>query len=549
MHMIRRKMWATCATATFCLAVAGATQAQTPIRYVPRGGYVAPTPPGYAAPTPNLTTTTPAPLTAEPLPPQAPMPGPMPVTTVPADDTVMFAADTVQTAPAPGGTAPMVPMSPMTPGGPATIPVMPRVIPGTPMPAAPGAMTPMPMGSVVTGPVMMEGGVPTGPMVNGAIGGGPMTEFSGSAPYLDGGYAGASPKLWLTGEYIDWRFRGAHVPPLVTTGPAGSGGTLGEPGVAVVYGGHDHESEWRPGFRVRGGTWLDNGAGLDLGFFYLRPTKTSFVMGSNGDPGIYRPFFNTATGAEDAALVAFVDPTLGPIVRGTATVLTNTQLYGGEANYRAGWNTGLGGRFDSLVGLRYARLDDKLTITSDVTTEIAAGAAPAGTAITVIDKFHTLNQFYGGQVGLVGEWQMGNMTFGLRGTVAAGANTQRVEIDGSSVASAPGFGPIRSAGGVLALPSNSGTHDRTVFSLLSEAGATVGYQVGEHLRVFGGYNVMSWTNAARAGEQINRHVNGTFIPDPTTGTAAGSGFPNPTFNHHESSFWVHGWTGGVEWRW
>jgi hypothetical protein len=547
MHMIRRKIWA---TATFCLAVAGAAQAQSgPIRYVPRGGYVAPTPPTYAAPTPNLGT---APLTAEPMPPAPPMaamPGAMPAMpagTLPVDDTgILFAADTVQNTP---GAPATVPMGPMTPGGPQTIPVMPKVIPGTPMatPETPMMNSGVPMGTVTTGPVMMEGGAM--PAMNGPmISGGPIVGDYGGTPILDG--TGATAKLWLTGEYIDWRTRGAHLPPLVTIGPAGSGGTLGEAGVAVVYGGDNRQSDWTSGFRVRGGLWLDGGAGIDLGVFYLSPVKGRLAFGSNGDPGIYRPFFNTATGAEDAALVAFVDPTFGPIVSGRVLVNQTLDLSGAEANYRAGWNSGLGGRFDALLGFRYARLDDKLSIESDVTTLVPAGAAPAGTAITVLDRFRALNQFYGGQVGLVGEWQTGNMTFGLRATVAAGANTQQVEINGSSVSVTPAGTRISAAGGVLALPSNIGSHDRTEFSLFNEAGATVGYQVGEHLRVFGGYNVLSWTNVARAGEQINRRVNGTFIPDPTTGTAAGVGFPAPQFHPHESSFWAHGWTAGAEWRW
>jgi hypothetical protein len=277
--------------------------------------------------------------------------------------------------------------------------------------------------------------------------------------------------------------------------------------------------------------------------------KDRFAFGSNGDPGVFRPFFNTATGAEDAALVAFVDPVAGPVVSGRMAVQGTTELWGADVNYRSGWNTGLGGRFDTLVGVRYARLEDKLDLTSNLTTLQAVGAAPAGTLITVSDTFKAVNQFVGPQVGLVGEWQFGNMTFGLRGTVAAGATFQRVEIHGSSGSVFPGGATVGAAGGVLALPSNIGSHDRTAFSLLPEVGATVGYQVTNNLRVFAGYNVMSWTNVARAGEQINRNVNGTFIPDPTTGTAVGVGAPSPTFIHHDSSFWVHGWSLGVEWRW
>ena len=141
------------------------------------------------------------------------------------------------------------------------------------------------------------------------------------------------------------------------------------------------------------------------------------------------------------------------------------------------------------------------------------------------------------------------MTFGLRGTFAAGATFQRSEVSGSSGSVTPAGARVSAVGGVLALPSNMGSVDRTVCSILPEAGATVGYQVMDNLRVFVGYNVLSWTNVGRAGERIDRNVNGTFIPDPTTGTAAGVGQPFPTTRERDSSFWVHGWTAGVEFRW
>ena len=80
-------------------------------------------------------------------------------------------------------------------------------------------------------------------------------------------------------------------------------------------------------------------------------------------------------------------------------------------------------------------------------------------------------------------------------------------------------------------------------------GVTLGCQIANNCRIFAGYNVLCWTNVVRAGEQINRNVNGTFIPDPTTGTSAGVGAAQPVFKHHESSFWVHGWSLGAEWRW
>ena len=84
-----------------------------------------------------------------------------------------------------------------------------------------------------------------------------------------------------------------------------------------------------------------------------------------------------------------------------------------------------------LVGYRYMSLRDKLSITSNLT---AGGAAPlpAGTGITSFDRFETDNTFHGGQVGFVNEWQLGRMSFNLRGTVAAGWVKQEIDVSGGT---------------------------------------------------------------------------------------------------------------------
>jgi hypothetical protein len=550
MHMIRRKIWA---TATCCLALAGAAQAQTTSapkatatpgypKYVPRN-YTVPTAPTYAAPAPNLGANPAAGPSAPPAP-LAATEQPMAVGQPAGDSSFQFAADAVE------GAFPF----PQSGGGSGSVPTVPP--PGTPSPMTqtpPKVMPGMPMGSPMGTPMMAEGTpVMTGPLVAGPINGGPIVEeCSGGTPFLDGVMGGQMPNMWVSAEYLSWKLRGAHVPALVTIAPAGSPGTLSDPGTAAVFGGNDRESDRQEGFRFRAGTWVEGGgSGFDVGFFMITRIKDRFAFGSNGDPGVFRPFFNTATGGEDATLVAFVDPVVGQVLTGRVSVTGTTDFWGAEANYRTGLSSGLGGRFDALVGYRYVRFRETLGIQSDLTTAIPAGAAPAGTAITVFDHFEGLNQFHGGQVGLVGEWQTGSMTFGLRATIAAGVNLQKVDINGGSSSLAPGAtSPITTAGGLFALPSNIGSRDRTVFAVVPEIGATVGYQVTSSLRVFGGYNVLSFTNVARAGEQINRNVNGTFIPDPTTGTAAGVGTASPLFKHRDSDFYAHGWTAGVEWRW
>jgi hypothetical protein len=518
MRMIRRTMWA---AATVGLAFSAAARAQTgaalgrPVPaasdYVARGS--APTP-GYPAYIPRSYVSPPA--DAGPTFTAAPA-------LLPA---VGAERDTPKTGPAPANTDTPKPKdakadAPKTPGPPPTVVdgggssggFAAEQATGTPVPCVPG---------------------PGAPSLSTMVG------------YTDG----PLPNAWLSVEGLYWRLRGVTVPPLVTVAAPGSPGTLGDAATRVAFGGPDLASDWKTGYRVRAGMWFDGGAdGFDVGFFSLNHVRDNFAIGSNGDPGIFRPFFNTAINAEDAQLVAFVDPVTGPIVGGRVAVASTSDLCGAEFNYRTGLFSAFGARFDVLCGYRYLRLRDTLTVNSELTTLAAVGGLPAGTTIFSADSFESTTQFHGAQVGAACEWQIGCMTFGLRGTVAAGANLERVEIAGASGSATPAGAAVTAAGGLLALPSNIGTYDRTRFAVAPEIGATVGYQVTENCRLFGGYNCLYWTQVPRAGEQINRMVNGTAIPDPTTGTATVIGAPAPTLRHpRDDYFFAHGFTFGVEFR-
>jgi len=532
--MIRRKIWA---TATCCLALAGAARAQTsstpkatigvaPVyapayfargaapnpgyrKFVPRN-YTAPTPPTYAAPVANL-----GPATSG-------------AVSEPAE---LFAIDAVaEVADPPKSTTPTTPAAPAPVAGPA-----PSVV-ESPMPMG----SAVPPGSVVTSP-MGEHPMYNGPMLNG----GPMSD----APFLDGcgtNGDGPLPCFWTSTEYLYWQFRGVTMPPLVTTAPPGAPGTLGDSATSVLYGSSGMLNEWNSGFRVRGGFWFPDGkAGIDLGFFQVGKFTNQSTFQSDGTQGLFRPFFNTFIGAEDGQLIAFTDPVAGPLVAGSVTVKNETLLWGAEANYRQGWGMGFGGRLDALVGFRYMRLEDKLTISSNVTTLAQLGGAPIGTLIQTQDVFDASNEFYGGQIGFVGEWQIGLMTFGVRGTVAVGCVNQEVDISGSTSA-----GAVNAQGGLLALQStNIGSYSRQRLSVIPEIGVTLGYQCTNNIRIFGGYNALCWTNTVRAGEQINRNVNATYIADPTTGVATPSGAPAPPFHFRDRNFYAHGVSAGLEFRW
>jgi len=521
--MIRRKMWA---TATFCLAIAGIAQAQTT---APQATLGKPQPdsPGYvargASPNPGYPSFVPRNYTAPPAP--------------------TYAAPAAQPAPASG--ASMLPMT-LDAKPAATLGTLPSAGESTfaidTITSAPAPVMTIPASGPVTGPVVP--GVPNGCGAPNGCG-----TTTGCAPYLDSACA-PMPTCWFSAEWLKWRMKGVGVFPLVTAAPPGAPGTLDDPRTVVVYGGDDILTDWQTGYRIRAGMWFEGGtSGLDVGYFNVGKLRDTFVAGSTGNPGIFRPFFNTTLNTEDAQLIAFVDPVAGPVLSGAVSVFSETELMGAEVNYRSGWGNNMGGRVDALCGYRYLRLHDTINIQNNLTTQAAAGAAPAGTRIFSSDQFETTNQFHGLQAGLVGEWQFGQVTFGVRGTVAAGVTLQRVEISGGSGSVTPAGVTVSAPGGLLALPTNIGTYDRTRWSIAPELGVTVGYQIMDNIRIFAGYNVLYWTNVARAGEQMNRFVNATFIPDPTTGTATPTGSPSPLFHTRDESFWAHGCSLGIEFRW
>ncbi|HKB02406.1 MAG TPA: BBP7 family outer membrane beta-barrel protein, partial [Gemmataceae bacterium] len=126
---------------------------------------------------------------------------------------------------------------------------------------------------------------------------------------------------------------------------------------------------------------------------------------------------------------------------------------------------------------------------------------------------------------------------------------QEVNITGATGSTTPTGATVMAPGGLYALPTNIGSSDRTRFACASELGATVGYQLSNNCRVFAGYDFLYWTQVVRAGEQIDRQVNGTAIPDPTTGLATPIGPPAPARRSpRDEYFYAHGFSVGLEFR-
>jgi hypothetical protein len=232
-----------------------------------------------------------------------------------------------------------------------------------------------------------------------------------------------------------------------------------------------------------------------------------------------------------------------------------SRLWGADANVRQKLMNGCNYRLDLLGGFRYLELREDLHIHENL---MVLGASPV-TGIQLADRFGTRNQFYGGQVGLDGEYRWRRWFVEGRGTFALGSVNQEVGVNGTTVFNlANGIFPpvVMGPGGLLAQMSNSGHFSRSRIAFVPEVGIKVGYQVTNNLRAYLGYDLLYLNNAVRPGDQIDRTVNiaqrpGVLIMGNTAvavpgGLNGGPARPMPLFK--ETDFWAHGVNFGLEFR-
>lgn len=392
------------------------------------------------------------------------------------------------------------------------------------------------------------------------------TATNGNHPdcmYIDGQCNGcwpqSVPRFYGRAEYLLWFLRPADGPLLVTTAPAGSLGALGSPGTQVLLDYEDLDEEFRQGGRFSLGYWFDNcrSAGIEGSVFFTGRRTESFGAdsGALGIP-LFRPFFAVNPGipalgnvpGEFSQLVADNVTAVGRV-----DARNRSFFWGADVNYRRNVFCGCSYRVDGLLGFRYANLDEELNITEDFVrltpTVTATQVLPAGTRLQISDFFGTRNDFYGGQVGAVGEYRWDRWVVDVRATIALGVNDQRLTIAGNQVVTLPGAAPQLFTGGLLAEPSNIGQFDRQPFSVLPEVTFNVGYQLTDSMKVYIGYDFLYWTNVIRPGDQIDRAIDVTQVPNFAPPGTPPAGQTRPAVLFRDTDFWAHGVNLGLEYRW
>jgi hypothetical protein len=231
-------------------------------------------------------------------------------------------------------------------------------------------------------------------------------------------------------------------------------------------------------------------------------------------------------------------------------VIRKNSLWGYEANVVRGLLCCERGYLNLLFGFREVGLDEDLAISETLLTLPLIGGM--GTNISVQDRFVTSNRFYGGQIGLAGEYRLGNWSFGGKAKVALGSTGQWAEIMGLTVASSGGMTQT-GLGGLLALPgTNMGHYYREAFSVVPEGTFTIGYQIRPWCRATIGYNFLYMSSVIRPGGLIDRNVNASFQPGAAINpnnfpASANPRQPMPLFT--TTDFWAQGLTLGLEFTW
>ncbi len=355
-------------------------------------------------------------------------------------------------------------------------------------------------------------------------------------PSLVDTHTGPPDDLWAEIDYRLYWLRPAPVnQPLIASG-----------GQALI-GGRDVEYGRMNGLGVGVGTWLNerHTFGLGVGGFMTEQRKQFAAVNSSpgGAPQLVRPFTDALLAQPAQVFISDPGRLAGGAFAAFGARLSGLELYGIRNLYYH-----CGDRVDLVVGGRYLDLNEFLEFTQ-VTRPLGAATVQfnrtpfgAGSVLTLTDRFRTRNQFYGGTIGLRGEYHLGLAFLSLGVKAGVGNNHQTIDIDGRSRVA--GVAPL--PGGLFAVQgANLGRQSVDRIALLTEVGATFGVQVTGRVKVIAGYDFIYLNNTARPGQQIDPVVNTRLLPtSPLFGTVSGLTSPIPTGARDD--FYAHGVRLGAE---
>lgn len=363
----------------------------------------------------------------------------------------------------------------------------------------------------------------------------------------------AVPPVYVSNEYLYWWMRGSQMYPLITTSPAGTptatAGVLGQSGTILGLGNERVNAGPRHGWRFLMGAWLNDEQtlGVETQFFLLQAVNTQYDVVGDSSTILARPFVDVNTGKQAARLVSVPGEAAGNIAFAAATSefisagVCAREIFwqdGAEATEGSeGWNLRVG----SLLGYRFLRLSDRMSMIENVKGIGAFRGNPAGTVFETYERFDSDNYFHGADVGLTGEFRFGSFVVESSSRLLIGANTNGADIFGYTVTTSPGAAPGLEPGFLTGpFNINSQNHTRSNAMAIPEFTFKVGCQLTPMLRAHLGYTFLYWHDVIRASELVD-----PFQDAPGKAIEA---FTHPRFQYVTSDVWLQGVSLGMELR-
>ena len=375
-----------------------------------------------------------------------------------------------------------------------------------------------------------------------------------------------SMRTWLDADYLLWWLSPAPSgPALLTTGtltnPTTLGsGILGTSGTSILAGNNYLNTGPYSGFRIGGG-WINcaNSFGLEGNFFYLaqQGTQETFSSDGSGNPLLARPIVDARSGSETVLFVSAPNA-----FSGSFTVNSTTSLFGFDANMLLPWyrcyacdDQDLGYYVTPVAGFRYLNLADDLTM-SQSSNVLPGGVAffdgvpiTFGGNVSLTDDFRTINQFYGGQIGVKAGLTWWRFTLNGTAKVALGSMREEANLNGSTTAYNSSFGVTQTVpGGLYALSSNIGSYTRNMLAVVPEGTLNFAVEITPQIKLMLGYTMLYVSNVAQPGNLIDRSIDRTELPSSQSYNPAIPGVQRPGFTWSGSDFWAQGINVGLSLR-
>ncbi len=352
--------------------------------------------------------------------------------------------------------------------------------------------------------------------------------------------------LWFRGEYLVWWNKAADLPPLATTSPPGTpieeAGVLGFPDTDVLSAPDRGGAGVRLGTRLTLGWWISPCQvwGVESTYTSLRGDTARRRFTSEEHRILSRPFFNVQSLEEDAVVLAYPERREGAFQTDLSHRFDSVEVL-----FRRAVFPQCDRPWYFLAGYRYARMDEQLALESSSTFIGALEPVPAGTLIEATDRFHANNEFHGAQLGLATAARYCDWSLELTAKLGLGGTRSRVTVAGETAVTVPPGEPVTHPGGMLALPSNTGTEEQRNFAMIPELGVTVGWDLTCRLKATLGYSFVYWNRVARPGDQIDRELDpAQFPPAPEQGET----LPAPAPRFVVTDYWVQGLNFGLDYR-